>query len=66
MINDLRKKKFAEVSRTGLTDRFRNIYHVMPQEMEKAKSYKDMLDLLCNEHLKDFMTWLNGLYISDK
>jgi|GEM_PF-681819 hypothetical protein len=61
MINDLRKKKVAAVSREGLTDRFLNTYRVQREELAKAKTYEDMLNILCDEHLKDFIIWLTEL-----
>jgi len=61
MINDLRKKKVAAVSREGLTDRFLNTYRVQREELAKAKTYEDMLNILCDEHLKDFIVWLTEL-----
>ena len=61
MIHDLRKKKIEEVSRHGLTQRFLQTYHVQQAALEKCKNYQDMLDILADAHLKDFVDWLNEL-----
>ena len=59
VIHDLRKKKIEEVSRHGLTQRFLQTYHVQQQALEKCKNYQDMLDILADAHLKDFVDWLS-------
>ena len=61
MIHDLRKKKIEEVSRHGLTQRFLQTYHVQQAALDKCKNYQDMLDILADAHLKDFVDWLNEL-----
>jgi Recombination directionality factor-like len=61
MIHDLRKKKMEEVSRHGLTQRFLQTYHVQQAALDRCKNYQDMLDILADAHLKDFIDWLNEL-----
>ena len=61
MIHDLRKKKIEEVSRHGLTQRFLQTYHVQQAALDKCKNYQDMLDILADAHLKDFVDWLSEL-----
>jgi len=61
MINDLRKKRVPEVSREGMSNRFLNYYHIQKEELANVQNYDQMLNLLCDEHLKDFIIWLTEL-----
>jgi hypothetical protein len=49
------------VSRKNLTNRFLNYYHIQREELDRVENYDQMLNLLCDEHLKDFIDWLTEL-----